>query len=156
MFAACRSRRPPSRRNAATADGGGAIDFHGLDPLVPSTIRLGGGAALGLVQQSVVAAALHRDRGGPGQDIAIQLSQALRKLAPGFERRWELLNGHMAVLEDPNIMTMLRFYRTADDREVLAANLYPKLKSGMMALLQWRRCSNAARPSEYSTSNVRP
>ncbi|WP_293920789.1 CoA transferase [Sphingobium sp. UBA5915] len=118
------------------ADGGGAIDFHGLDPLVPSTIRLGGGAALGLVQQSVVAAALHRDRGRPGQDIAIQLSQALRKLAPGFERRWELLNGHMAVLEDPNIMTMLRFYRTADDREVLAANLYPKLKSGMMALLQ--------------------
>lgn len=118
------------------ADGGGAIAFTGLDPIMPSTIRLGGGAALGLVQQSVVAAALHRLRGGPGQDIRINLAQAIRRLAPATERRWELLNGHPAALEDPNIRLMLSFYRTADGREVLPANLYPKLKSAMMKTLR--------------------
>lgn len=119
----------------SAADSGGDVRFSGLDPIVPSTARLGGAAALGLVQQSVIAAALHRDRGGSGQDIAIQLGEALRRLAPGMGGPWELLNGFPGVREDPGLMALLRFYRTADGREVLPANLYPGLKSKMMALL---------------------
>ncbi|MDB5714985.1 MAG: acyl-CoA transferase/carnitine dehydratase [Sphingomonadales bacterium] len=117
-------------------DGGGAVGFTGLDPIVPSIARLGGAAALGLVQQSIVAAALHRDRGGSGQDISSNLAEAIRRLAPGMGGPWELLNGFPGVREDPNLMSLLRFYPTADGREVLAANLYPGLKAKMMALLQ--------------------
>lgn len=116
-------------------DSGGRISFAGSDPIMPSRIRLGAAAALGLVQQSVAAAALHRQRGGKGQDIAINLAQAIRRLAPITERKWELLNGFPAIIEDPGIRTFLGFYRTADGREVLPANLYPPLKSAMLALL---------------------
>lgn len=119
----------------APGDSGGDISFTGSDPIMPSTVRLGGAAALGLVQQSVVAAALHRQRGGDGQDISINLAQAIRRLAPISERKWELLNGYPAIIEDPGIRTFLGFYRTADGREVLAANLYPALKSAMLQLL---------------------
>ena len=55
---------------------------------------LGGSAALGLAQQSVVAAKLWRMRGGAGQNISIELAQAIRRLAPATERKWELLNGY--------------------------------------------------------------
>jgi crotonobetainyl-CoA:carnitine CoA-transferase CaiB-like acyl-CoA transferase len=120
----------------APADCGGTIEFRGLDPIMPSTLRLGGAAALGLVQQSVVAAALHRDRGGAGQDIAIELAQAIRRLAPATERRWELINGHPPVIEDPSVRLVFKFYRTADGREVLPTNLYPRLRSGMLKLLE--------------------
>jgi crotonobetainyl-CoA:carnitine CoA-transferase CaiB-like acyl-CoA transferase len=119
----------------APEDSGGAIAFSGCDPIMRSTIRLGGAAALGLVQQSVVAAALHRLRGGAGQDIAINLAQAIRRLAPITERKWELLNGFPSFSEDPSVMAFLTFYRTADGREVLPANLYPQLKSAMLKLL---------------------
>lgn len=116
-------------------DCGGSITFEGADPIMPSRLRLGSAAALGLVQQSVVAAALHRQRGGDGQDISINLAQAIRRLAPLTERRWELLNGFPATIEDPGVRTLLSFYRTADGREVLPANLYPTLKSAMLQLL---------------------
>ena len=66
-----------------TADmSGGSIRFEGKDPIMPSAMRLAGAAALGLVQQSVVAADLHRLRGGEGQDISVNLAHALRRLAP--------------------------------------------------------------------------
>ncbi|MBA3939606.1 MAG: carnitine dehydratase [Sphingopyxis sp.] len=116
-------------------DSGGRVTFAGADPLMPSTLRLGGGAALGLVQQSIVAAALHRLRGGPGQDIEIELAHALRRLAPSTERRWELLNGHPPQIEDATVRNFLMFYRTSDGREVLPANLYPQLRTRMLALL---------------------
>jgi crotonobetainyl-CoA:carnitine CoA-transferase CaiB-like acyl-CoA transferase len=118
------------------SDSGGTVTFTGLDPIMPSTVRLGGAAALSLVQQSIVAARLHRLRGGAGQDIRVDLAQAIRRLAPATERKWELLNGYPAAIEDRGQWLMLGFYRTADDREVLAANLYPSLKSGMLKLLQ--------------------
>lgn len=121
-------------------DGGGAITFSGLDPIMPSTVRLGGSAALALVQQSIVAAALHCLRGGGGQDISINLAQAIRRLAPATERKWELVNGFPVAMGDASIQVCLRFYRTADGREVLPANVYSHLKSRMIQLLD---CSDS-------------
>jgi crotonobetainyl-CoA:carnitine CoA-transferase CaiB-like acyl-CoA transferase len=129
-----------SELGLASEDAGGLVSFAGLDPIMPSTVRLGGAAALSLVQQSIVAAKIHRLRGGDGQDIAINLAQAIRRLAPATERKWELINGYPPAMADPSTMIGLGFYRTADDREILPANLYPKLKSAMIQLLG---CSDA-------------
>ncbi|MFY0567324.1 CoA transferase [Archangium lansingense] len=116
-------------------DCGGEVRFNGLDPLMPSVVRLGGSAALGLAQQSVVAAKLWRMRGGAGQNISIELAQAIRRLAPATERKWELLNGYPASIPDPVITSYLDFFPTRDGRTVLPANIYPGIKSKMLEVL---------------------
>ncbi|WP_433042046.1 CoA transferase [Dactylosporangium sp. CS-033363] len=116
-------------------DCGGAIVTDKLDPLMPSQVRIGGGAALALVQQSVVAAAIWRRRTGLGQDIAIDLGQAIRRLAPATEFRWETINGLPGDFADRTVGAYLGFYPTADGRHVIPANIYPGIKSRMLAAL---------------------
>lgn len=116
-------------------DSGGSITFLKKDPLMPSAMRLGGAAAITLVQQSVLAAKLWRMRGGLGQDITVDLGQAIRRLAPVTELRWELLNGLPPDLADRRMGSYFRFYPTADGRDVIPANGYPGLKSTMLSVL---------------------
>jgi crotonobetainyl-CoA:carnitine CoA-transferase CaiB-like acyl-CoA transferase len=116
-------------------DCGGTITVHRRDPLMTSSLRLGGAAALALVQQSVVATHLWRMRTGIGQDITIDLGQAIRRLAPASEMRWETLNGAPADMADRTIIAYLGFYPTAVGRHILPANIYPGLKSRMLAVL---------------------
>ncbi|EPX63141.1 CAIB/BAIF family protein [Cystobacter fuscus DSM 2262] len=116
-------------------DCGGTIRFDKCDPLMPSNLRLGGAAALALVQQSVIAAKLWRMRGGLGQDIHVDLGQAIRRLAPASELKWETLNGYPADVADRTIFSYLGFYPTKDGRHILPANIYPGLKTRMLAVL---------------------
>jgi hypothetical protein len=78
----------------APGDSGGAITFTGADPIVPSTLRLATAAGIGLVAKSVAVAALWRHRGGPGQDIAMDLRTAPHRLCPFYDKKWELLSGY--------------------------------------------------------------
>src|SRR5882724_10782738 len=52
-----------------TSDSGGRLSFYGQDPIIPSPLRFGAMAAIGLAAKSVAAAALWRARTGEGQDI---------------------------------------------------------------------------------------
>ena len=119
----------------APEDCGGEVTFHKKDPLMPSATRLGGAAAVALVQQSVVAAKLWRMRGGPGQDITVDLGQAIRRLAPASEFKWETINGFPPDVPDRMLPAYFRFYPTADGRHVIPPNFYPGLKSKMLAVL---------------------
>jgi crotonobetainyl-CoA:carnitine CoA-transferase CaiB-like acyl-CoA transferase len=118
------------------ADAGGEIAFRGADPIVPSTLRLGAAAAIGLATKSVAIAKLGCMRGLPGQDIAIDLRQAPHRLCPFYDRKWELLNGYPGGAPS-NVSQAFgfRFYRTADGRWVMPLNLYPKLKLEAQKLL---------------------
>ncbi|WLP90836.1 CoA transferase [Gordonia sp. NB41Y] len=118
------------------ADTGGAIDFIGADPVVPSTLRLGGASAIALAAKSAAVAKLWRMRGGAGQDIAVDLRSAPHRLCPFYDARWELLNGYPCG-SPANASNALgfRFYRTGDDRWVMPLNLYPKIKIAAQRLL---------------------
>ena len=116
-------------------DCGGTVTFLKKDPLMPSATRLGGAAAVALVQQSVVAAKLWRMRTGIGQDITVDLGQAIRRLAPASEFTWETLNGYPADIPDRFVGAYLSFYKTADDRHIIPANIYPGIKSKMLEVL---------------------
>jgi crotonobetainyl-CoA:carnitine CoA-transferase CaiB-like acyl-CoA transferase len=98
-------------------------------------LRLGGAAAITLAQQSVIAAKPWRMRSGLGQDITVDLGQAIRRLAPASEMRWETLNGYPADLPDRLIGAYFGCYPTRDGRHVIPANIYPTLKSAMLAAL---------------------
>lgn len=128
-------RRILAELGLSPEDSGGAIRFEGRDPLMPSAMRLGGAAALALVQQSVLAAKLWKLRTGQGQDIRVNLGQAIRRLAPASEFRWETLNGYPADFADRTILSYFQFFPTKDGRHILAPNIYPALKSKMLAVL---------------------
>lgn len=120
----------------SATDAGGTVDFRGADPIVPSTLRLGGAAAIALAAKSVAVAKLWRLRGGEGQDISIDLRSTPHRLCPFYDRRWELVNGYPAgTPANPSNALGFRFYRTGDDRWVMPLNPYPKIKVGAQRLL---------------------
>src|SRR5437588_13062759 len=54
-----------------TSDAGGKLTFYGRDPILPSPIRFGTLAAVGLAARSVAVAALWKHATGQGQDISV-------------------------------------------------------------------------------------
>ncbi|MEV6562306.1 CoA transferase [Nocardia sp. NPDC051756] len=118
-------------------DSGGEITFVGADPIVPSTLSLAAAPGIALVGKSVALADLWQLRGGPGQDISMDLRKAPHRLCPFYDRKWETLNGMLPPMMDPaaEAVAAPRFYRTADDRHVMPVPVYPKLKSDLLALL---------------------
>ncbi|MCM6778924.1 CoA transferase [Nocardia sp. CDC159] len=120
----------------APEDSGGEIAFQGMDPIVSSTLALASAPALALVAKSVAQAKLLRLRGGPGQDIAMDLRRAPHRLCPFYDHKWEKLNGLVPGLAwDVDGLSYGGFYHTADDRWVYPQLLYPKLKTDLLRLL---------------------
>src|SRR6266404_6849290 len=64
-----------------TDDSGGELSFYGQDPILPSHVRLGPMAAVGLAARSVALAALWRQTTGEGQNISVDVRKALRRFA---------------------------------------------------------------------------
>ncbi|MFI9025586.1 CoA transferase [Streptomyces sp. NPDC053560] len=117
-------------------DTGGDITFHGADPVVPSTLRLGAAAGIALAAKSAAIAKLWRLRGGAGQDISVDLRSAPHRLCPFYDRRWELLNGYPpASTSNVNQALGFSFYPTADGRWVMPLNPYPGIKTAAQKLL---------------------
>ncbi len=109
------------------AAAGGAVSITGQDPIVPSVHRLGACIGIPIMAAAVAAVAFHRYRGGPGQDLELDLRQAIHGINPGAF--WHpALNGapapHPLVLDNPFLLTP---YRTADGRWVMASGVYPHL-----------------------------
>lgn len=132
----------------SVADAGGAIAHVGADPVLKSPLRIGAAAAIGLLAKSVAAAAMHRWRGGPGQDISVDLRRAPHRLSPFYDGRWERLGRYPVrfSLEVGNAMSAF-CYQTADGRFVLPQAMYPNLRMRAQDLLgvplTWRAVSEA-------------
>lgn len=110
-------------------DAGGKITFQGADPVVKSPLRLGAAATISLFAKSIAAAAMHRWRGGSGQDISVDLRRTPHRLSPFYDFQWERIGGYpvRSSLEAGNMMSAI-FYRTADNRWVMPQALYPNLR----------------------------
>src|SRR5712672_1047398 len=127
-----------------TADAGGKLTFYGRDPILPSPIRFGTLAAVGLAARSVAVAALWRQATGQGQDISVDVRKALRRFAGFFEGKWETINGRPPSAWDFAGSPFLRFplfRETRDGRHVVALDFYPKLRARTLNFL---RCSESS------------
>jgi crotonobetainyl-CoA:carnitine CoA-transferase CaiB-like acyl-CoA transferase len=94
---------------------------------VPSRLRLGACIGVPLMAGAVAAAAFYRQRGGPAQDLHLDLRQAVHTINPGAF--WHpTVNGepapHPLILDNPFLVAP---YRTADNRWVMATAVYPHL-----------------------------
>ena len=106
-------------------DVGCSVSFAGQDPILPATHRLGACIGVPIMAGAVAANAFHRYRGGPVQDLHLDLRQAVHSINPGAF--WHpTLSGepapHPLVLDNPFLLAP---YRTKDDRWVMASAVYP-------------------------------
>jgi crotonobetainyl-CoA:carnitine CoA-transferase CaiB-like acyl-CoA transferase len=103
------------------------VSFTGRDPILPAAHRLGACIGIPIMAAAVAAVAFHRQRGGPAQDLELDLRQAIHSINPGAFWR-PTLNGepapHPLLTDNPFLITP---YRTADDRWVMASGVLPHL-----------------------------
>jgi crotonobetainyl-CoA:carnitine CoA-transferase CaiB-like acyl-CoA transferase len=109
------------------SDTGGSVSFAGEDPIVPAVHRLGACIGVPLMAVAVATVVQHRRRGGPAQDLHLDLRQAVHTINPGAF--WDpTLNGepapHPLLLDNPFLVTP---YETADGRWVMASGVLPHL-----------------------------
>src|SRR5262249_7711717 len=63
-------------------DGGGSVTFIGSDPLVRSHFRIGTSMAVPAAGTAVGAAAIWKERTGQGQDVRVDLREAIYNVNP--------------------------------------------------------------------------
>jgi crotonobetainyl-CoA:carnitine CoA-transferase CaiB-like acyl-CoA transferase len=133
-----------------TADSGGKLSFYGRDPILPSPVRFGTMATIGLTARSVALAALWKETTGEGQDISVDVRKALKRFYGFFDGKWETINGRSpspgGYAYSP-FLTGQFFRETRDGRHVLALDIYPKL---LVNTLNFLGCS----PSQESINNA--
>jgi len=124
-----------------TADAGGKLSFYGSDPILPSSIRFGTAAAIGLAVRSVALSALWKEATGEGQDISVDVRKALRRFCGFFEGKWETINGRgpspdgFAFSPEFTDMEHHFFRKTRDGRHVVSLNFYPGLRARTLNFL---------------------
>jgi crotonobetainyl-CoA:carnitine CoA-transferase CaiB-like acyl-CoA transferase len=127
-----------------TDDSGGKLAFYGRDPILPSRLRFGTMAAIGMAARSVALAALWRQATGEGQDISVDVRKVLRRFCGFFEGKWETINGRPPSPGGYFVSPFLKFdpfFRdTRDGRYVVALDFYPQLRARTLNFL---RCSES-------------
>ena len=109
----------------SAADAGGRVTFAGEDPIIAARHRLGAAIGIPMMGNAVAAAAMHRHRGGPGQDLQLDLRQAVHHINPSFAWKPTLAGEFPSialVLDNPFALIP---YRTRDGRTVMASAVYP-------------------------------
>ena len=124
-----------------TADSGGKLSFYGSDPILPSSIRFGTAAAIGLAARSVALSALWKQTTGEGQDISVDVRKALRRFCGFFEGKWETINGRGPSPGGYGFSPFFSdfehyFFRpTRDGRHMVALDFYPGIRARTLNFL---------------------
>jgi crotonobetainyl-CoA:carnitine CoA-transferase CaiB-like acyl-CoA transferase len=111
----------------SSADAGGTVAFSGEDPIIAARHRLGACIGIPIMAAAVGSVAFHRHRGGPAQDLALDLRQAVHGISSGAF--WHpTVNGEPAPfpLGRDNPFLLLP-YQTRDSRWIMASGVYPHL-----------------------------
>lgn len=140
-------------------DGGGAVTFTGRDPILRSHFRIGTAMALPAMAAAVAAAAIWRQRTGDGQDVAIDLREAVYNVNPLMTPIMQVRLATGAVAPDDPVATGFTFtptingnlyqapvglgnpfsfvpFRTKDGRFMNITAAYPHLNTRALELLR--------------------
>ncbi|MGL6234764.1 MAG: CoA transferase [Segniliparus sp.] len=117
-------------------DTGGDIRFIGEDPILPSNHRLGAIMALGMMAPAAATQILYRMRGGPAQDLSVDLRKAVAHINPAY--MFTPTAGGYPVLPAGAAGNPFGFgiYPTRDGRWYLPTAVYPKMFVQWLGLLK--------------------
>lgn len=132
-------------------DTGGEVTFTGADPILPSKHRLGAIMAMGMMAPAVATQIFYRMRGGPAQDLSVDLRKAVAHINPLYMFK-NTVGGHpyhSPILTKENALGF-SIYPTKDGRWYLPTAIYPRMwldwagllhgldaKSVAQAISQW-------------------
>lgn len=121
---------------ATSAESGGALSFYGKDPIVPSVVRFGSFAAVGLGAKALQVASIWKLRTGRSQDVHVDVRKALRRFSPFIDNQWELVNGYSGgMYSDPENPLFANLFETKDGKWVFPTNPYPQIHLTTATLL---------------------
>ena len=109
----------------SAADAGGRVTFSGQDPIIAARHRLGAAIGIPMMGNAVAAATMHRHRGGPGQNLHLDLRQAVHHINPSFAWKPTLAGEFPSIALVMDNPFALIPYRTRDGRTVMASAVYP-------------------------------
>lgn len=139
-------------------DAGGRVTFTGRDPIVRSHFHLGACMAIPAMGAGVGAAAIWRERTGQGQDVAVDLREAIYNIMPVTGLILQMKQAFGMIDPDDPIPSMFEFvptingrmfqapllignpmsfaiFETKDDRYVTPTGLYPHHYHGILNVL---------------------
>lgn len=115
---------------------GGELSFYGKDPIIPSVLRYGSFSAIALAAKASQIAAIWKIKTGESQDIHVDVRKALRRFATFYEGTLETVNGHPGDMNSEiDSAVQSGFYKCKDDKWIFLTNTYPRLRNGMLDLL---------------------
>jgi crotonobetainyl-CoA:carnitine CoA-transferase CaiB-like acyl-CoA transferase len=118
-------------------DTGGEVAFTGADPILPSKHRLGAIMAMGMMAPAVATQIFYRMRGGPAQDLSVDLRKAVAHINPLYMFK-STVGGHpyhSPLLSRENALGF-SIYPTKDGRWYLPTAIYPRMWLDWAGVLQ--------------------
>lgn len=115
------------------ADTGGAVTISGQDPVVASRHHIGEATAVLLAAFGTEVAALWRTRTGSGQDVRVDVRDAVCQLAEYFYAR---RNGVSFPYEDQAMVETTDFFRCKDGRWVYIVCSVPHLRNAASSVVR--------------------
>ncbi|WP_313674217.1 CoA transferase [Mycolicibacterium sp.] len=120
------------------ADTGGQITFTGQDPILPSNHRLGAIMAMGMMGPAAATQIFYRMRGGPAQDLSVDLRRAAVHINP-LAMFTPTVGGfpYQVYFADPKVNPLgFNMFPTKDGRWYLPTAAYPNAVPQWMSLLK--------------------
>ncbi|WP_448682685.1 CoA transferase [Pseudomonas nicosulfuronedens] len=122
---------------ASLKEFGGELSFYGKDPIIPSVLRFGSFAAIGLAAKAAQIASIWKLKTGQPQNIHVDVRKALRRFATFHEGTLELVNGLPGAMDsERDSGVAANFHRCKDGRWVFFTCNYPRLRNAALQLLQ--------------------
>ena len=122
------------------------VDLTGVEPVLPSSLAIGSAAQASVAASGLAAAVLHRERGGGGQRVHVDMRHAAAEFR---SERYMLLDGKPVPFEPANIAGL---YPTGDNGFVNLFTNFPHQHAGVLAILgcEGTRSAVAARLRDWS------
>jgi hypothetical protein len=119
-------------------DTGGVVSFDGEDPILQSNHRLGAIMAMGMMGPAVATQILYKMRGGPSQDLSVDLRNAVCHINPlALFKPTVAGYPYQTLFAAPSFNPMsFGIYPTKDDRWYLPTAAYPQTIPDWLGLLR--------------------
>jgi crotonobetainyl-CoA:carnitine CoA-transferase CaiB-like acyl-CoA transferase len=116
-------------------DTGGSVTFAGADPIFDSRLRLGAAIGIPVMAGAVAVAAIWRTRTGRGQDLHLDLRDAIHGIVPHYAWHPTLNGMRHAIATALDNFFLLAPYKTRDGRTVMASGVYPRMAANWLRFL---------------------